>query len=133
MFQEAYWLYCFPHPVARRKSDYLSPITTLRIQRVVTAKTATGLRVHGRVTANHPQYLPAGHVDITILAADGSLIDQTTATLRPQSLSRRAKRKGGVRFSAEVVGDVPSGSTVKLAYHRVGTDAGAETHRDQVI
>jgi len=95
---------------------------SLQIQRVTTARTAVGVVVHGRITAARPQYLPAGHVDIATYRADGTLLVETTAMVRPHNLSRQAKRKGGVRFSAELLGVVPAGSTIKLAYHRVGAE-----------
>lgn len=94
---------------------------TLRIQRVTTSKIPTGILVHGRVTASRVQYLPAGHVDIAAYAPDGVLIAEATAMVCPPNLSRQAKRKGGVRFSGEVDGVFPAGTTIKLVYHRAGT------------
>lgn len=93
----------------------------LRIQQAISTKTVAGVWVHGRVTTSCGQHLPAGHVDIATYSPDGALIAQTTADLRSQNLSRREKRKGRVRFSGEVVGHTPPGSTVKIAYHLVGS------------
>ncbi len=105
---------------------------TLRIQRVTTSQTPTGILVQGRVTASRAQYLPAGHVDIAAYSPDGVLIAETTAMVCPPNLSRQAKRKGGVRFSGEVGGIFPAEVIVKLAYHRAGTcmaQPGATVHK----
>lgn len=103
---------------------------TLRFQRIVASRTDDGVRIHGRITANRPQLLPEGHVDIATYTSDGTLISETTATVSPKTLSRRTKRQGGVRFTGTITGDTPKDVTIKIAYHRLDRGESELNHFD---
>lgn len=73
--------------------------------------------ISGRITSTQ-LLLPRGHIDIAAYAVSGELIAETTADYIPATLSRRTKRRGGVRFSAEFEKQLPSGSIIKIAFHK---------------
>lgn len=87
-------------------------------RQVTVNKTEIGLRVSGRMDAHLRYGLPRGHVDIAAWSADNSkLIAETTAAYSPRFLTKRAVRKGGVRFSAKLP-ILPADALIKVAFHR---------------
>ena len=57
------------------------------------------------------------NVDIAAWSADNGLIAETTTDYSPRLLTRRASRKGGVRFSAKLPA-LPDDAVIKVAFHR---------------
>lgn len=76
-----------------------------------------GLTVFGRMNAHLRYGLPRGHVDVAAWSADNELIAETTTDYSPRLLTRRASRKGGVRFSAKLP-PLPANARIKIAFHR---------------
>jgi hypothetical protein len=76
-------------------------------RQVTVNHTAAELTVFGRMDAHLRYGLPRGHVDIAAWSADYS----------PRLLTRRASRKGGVRFSAKLPA-LPGDTVIKVAFHR---------------
>ena len=74
--------------------------------------------VSGRMTASARYALPKGHIDIAVWSNEGNLMYETTANYFPRLLSKRAFRKGGVRFSASVPTDIAANAIIKLAFHQ---------------
>lgn len=75
-------------------------------------------RVSGRLTSLQVTHLPVGHVDVAIFSATGELLAETTTDYTPSLLTRRAKRRGGVRFSTTFEQSLPADSIIKVAFHR---------------
>lgn len=87
-------------------------------RQVTVNHTDTELTVSGRMDANLRYGLPHGHVDIAAWSADNTkLIAETTTAYSPRLLTRRAPRKGGVRFSAKLP-ILPPDARIKVAFHR---------------
>lgn len=87
-------------------------------RQVTVNHTDTELTVSGRMDANMRYGLPQGHVDIAAWSADNNkLIAEITTAYSPRSLTRRASRKGGVRFSAKLP-TLPANALIKVAFHR---------------
>ena len=87
-------------------------------RQVTVGHTDTELSVSGRIDAHLRYGLPRGHVDIAAWSADNNkLIAETTASYSPRLLTRRASRKGGVRFSAKLP-TLPADARIKVAFHR---------------
>ena len=84
--------------------------------RAVTSNKTT--RVLGRLTSHHSKYLPAGHVDVAAFSTTGELLATSTTDYTPSVLTRRAKRRGGVRFSTAFEQSLPADSIIKVAFHR---------------
>ncbi len=89
-----------------------------RFQRLTAYQSGEGISIHGRLTATQRFNLPSGHVDIAAYSPGGQLIEKTTTTYKPSILTYRSKRKGGVRFSADLAKKLPPDSIVKVAFHR---------------
>jgi len=89
-----------------------------KIQRVIAYSRQEGTRVSGRITAINRFGLPHGHIDIAAYSPSGELLVQTTTDYTPSILTRKKKRKGGVRFAANLTEKLPSNSIVKVAFHR---------------
>lgn len=87
-------------------------------RQVIVNHTGAELTVFGRMNASYLRYsLPRGHVDIAAWSADKQLIAETTTDYSPRLLTRRASRKGGVRFSATLP-SLPEDAAIKVAFHR---------------
>jgi len=76
-----------------------------------------GVRIRGHLTASQLFGLPSGHVDVAAYSPDEELIVETTAIYTPWRLTRKTRRRGGVRFLADLAGVIPPGSTIKVAFH----------------
>mgnify|MGYP001033758003 FL=1 len=76
------------------------------------------ISVLGRLTYRHSRYLPRGHVDVAAFSTTGELLATTTTDYTPSVLTRRAKRRGGVRFSTTFEQSLPADSIIKVAFHR---------------
>lgn len=79
--------------------------------------------VSGRMTSSSRYGLPKGHIDIAVWSDEGDLMYETTTNYFPRSLSKRAFRKGGVRFSASVTTDIPTNAVIKIAFHQNQSEA----------
>lgn len=86
-------------------------------RQVTVNHTDAGLTVFGRMNARLRHRLPRGHVDVAVWSADNELIVETTTDYSPRLLTRRASRKGGVRFSAKLP-TLPADARIKVAFHR---------------
>lgn len=87
-------------------------------RQVTVSPTDKELTVFGRMNAHQRVGLPRGHVDIAAWSADNNkLIAETTTDYTPRLLTRRASRKGGVRFSAKLP-SLPADAVIKVAFHR---------------
>jgi len=90
-------------------------------------------RISGRLTAHTRIGLPKGHIDIAAYSPSGDLIVETTANYTPSILTRRKKRKGGLRFAAEFSEKLPTDSVIKVAFHRnVLQQKKKPIHRDTI-
>ena len=89
-----------------------------RFERLTAYEIDDGTHIRGRLTATQRFGLPTGHVDIAAYSPDGELIEETTTSYRPSFLTHISKRKGGVRFSANLTEKITPGSTIKVAFHR---------------
>ena len=74
-------------------------------------------RVLGRLTAMNRINLPRGHVDLAAYDSNGKKIAETVANYTPNILTRRAMRKGGVRFYATFDQILPPETVIKIAFH----------------
>ncbi len=104
-------------------SDYTiktvkQPGQNLLFQYLVASPSENGAHVHGRINARMPFGLPKGHVDIAAYAPNGELLAESTSYYSPSSLTYQTKRKGGVRFSTELAGNIPTNSIIKIAFHQ---------------
>lgn len=101
-------------------------------RQVTVNHTDAELTVFGRMDAHLRYGLPRGHVDVAAWSADNELIAETTTDYSPRLLTRRASRKGGVRFSAKLP-KLPANARIKVAFHR---DAPPKPHNpvhDQTV
>lgn len=88
-----------------------------RFRQVTVNHADTELTVSGRLNSHLRYGLPRGHVDIAVFSADNSkLILEITTAYSPRLLTRRASRKGGVRFSAKLPA-LPANARIKVAFH----------------
>ncbi len=86
-------------------------------QQLMASQKGQDVRIHGRLTATRP-YSLKGHIDIAAYSPDGHLLAATTTSYIPSLLTYTARRKGGLYFSADLAGTLPTGSIVKVAFHR---------------
>lgn len=61
-----------------------------------------------------------GHVDIAVYSSEGLLLLETTTAYTSSLNLRSIQRRGGNRFSATLDIIPPSGSVIKVAFHREG-------------
>ena len=88
-----------------------------QFRRVTVNHTDTEVTVSGRMNAHSRHGLRRGHVDIAAWSADNKqLIAETTTAYSPRLLTKRASRKGGVRFSAKLPA-LPVDARIKVAFH----------------
>ena len=88
-----------------------------QFRRVTLNHTDTEVTVSGRMDAHSRHGLRRGHVDIAAWSADNNqLIAETTTAYSPRLLTKRASRKGGVRFSATLPA-LPVDARIKVAFH----------------
>ena len=97
------------------------PLQKWRFNRVQASPNENGSSIRGRLTSINRFGLPKGHVDIAAYSPSGELLAKTTTSYIPSRLSQRAKRKGGVKFSAQFNDSLPVNSIIKLAFHRNST------------
>ena len=102
------------------------------LRQVTVNHTAAELTVFGRMDAHLRYGLPRGHVDIAAWSADNELIAETTADYSPRLLTRRASRKGGVRFSAKLPA-LPGDTVIKVAFHRDEPQQRQKPVHDQTV
>ena len=76
------------------------------------------IQVKGKMNAINRSGLPSGHIDIAAYSPHGELVAETTTKYLPGALSKRTKRKGGVKFSAMFDQPIPAGSVFKVAFHK---------------
>jgi hypothetical protein len=88
-----------------------------RFRGVIAYSVEETTRITGRLTS-HLHGLPRGHVDVAAYSLSGKLIGATTTDYVPSILTRRTKRKGGVRFLTTLDQPLPDGAVVKVAFHR---------------
>ncbi len=89
--------------------------------------------VSGRLTASSRYGLPKGHIDIAVWSDEGDLMYETTTNYFPPSPSKRAFRKGGVRFSASVPKAIPTNAVIKIAYHQNQLEAASPPKHESNI
>ena len=110
------------------------PSKTWRFSNVNAYLNEEGVRVNGYLTADHTFGLPKGHIDIAVFSADGILIKDTTSKYFPRKLRYQARRKGKVRFTAEIVESLPPNSAIKIAFHSTNQSVKTNsTHHNTVI
>jgi hypothetical protein len=119
--------------------DNLPEITVIKTEnqrwhfRQVTVDHADkGLTVFGRMNAHLRYGLPRGHVDIAAWSADNKLLAETTTDYSPRLLTKRASRKGGVRFSAKLP-MLPANAQIKIAFHRDEPQKRQNPAHDQTV
>lgn len=88
------------------------------INGLMTSSRNEATRISGRLTANSLYGLPRGHIDIVAYRPTGELIVETTTDYTPAILTRKTKRKGGLRFSTEIPEKLPAKAIIKVAFHR---------------
>lgn len=102
-------------------------------RQVTVNHTDAGLTVFGRMDAHLRYGLPRGHVDIAAWTANNNnLIAETTTDYSPRLLTRRASRKGGVRFSAKLPA-LPADARIKVAFHRDEPQQSQNPVHDQTV
>lgn len=79
------------------------------------------INVKGKMTAMNRYGLPDGYINVKAYSPKGEVIAETSTRYVPAVLSKRAKSKGGVKFSAMFTQPIPAGSTFKVAFQKSGT------------
>lgn len=95
------------------------PHLVWQFHRLNISQNQSGITVSGRINASvTSRRPPSGHIDLAAYAPNGDLITETTTRYIPKLLSPRYQRRGGARFSAFIAQDLPSGSVIKVAFHK---------------
>ncbi len=90
----------------------------VRILGAVVEPDGDGLVVSGqvkRVRSYRKKRIPRGHMDITVMAPDGSVLASDTAEYSPVVIPRRGLRRSS--FSIRLPVGVPDAARVKIAFH----------------
>ena len=73
--------------------------------------------ITGRLTAVRRKGLSKGHVDVAAFSPEGKLLAEAATDYSPSILTRKKKRKGGVRFSVGIPQQLPLDSMIRLSFH----------------
>ena len=71
--------------------------------------------VRGVIRPRHRGFHGYGHVDVAVLAPDGTVLEEASALYHPRILPRKGVSRA--RFTVPLATVPPPGSTVRLAYH----------------
>ena len=87
-------------------------------QRVLATAVESGTRITGRLTAVRRKGLSKGHVDVAAFSPEGKLLAEAATRYSPSILTRKKKRRGGVRFSVDIPQQLPPNSMIRLSFHK---------------
>lgn len=76
--------------------------------------------VTGKLKKRPGTTVTRGHIDIAVYSAEGHLLLETTTPYSSSLNLRSVQRRGGNRFSATLDIIPPSGSVIKVTFHREG-------------
>ena len=83
------------------------------------------LVINGRVKRHSASFVDGGgHIDIAVVGPEGDIIEQVSTKYVPRIIPRRKMRgMRGSYFEVRLPDVPPSGSTVRIAYHRTAIPA----------
>ena len=115
-----------PQPATIQRSDAVPSIvvvdggaSSVVISQAQTFQDEEGLVVSGRLKRMHDVPLP-GHLDLSICAADGTLLDRQTTRVAGLTARRRGAMEIPFRFRVNAA--PVAGSTIRLRYHTAASD-----------
>jgi YD repeat-containing protein len=82
------------------------------------------LLITGRVKRSNTSVLDGGHVDIAVVSPEGKILDKVSTSYTPRIIRRKGSRES--LFSARLSMTPPEGTTVRLAYHKLGRSISEE-------
>jgi hypothetical protein len=92
------------------------PTKRLYISWATVYKKGDAAEVRGVIRRRHRGFYSAhGHIDIAVVAPDGTVLEETNTLYHPRILRRKGVPRA--RFTASMSTVPPPGSTVRLSYH----------------
>jgi hypothetical protein len=100
------------------------PTKCLYISSAAVYQKGNATEVRGVISRQHRGFHGHGHVDIAVLAPDGTVLEESRALYHPRTLRRKGDPHA--HFTAPLSTVPPPGSTVRLSYHE-DEDSSSET------
>jgi hypothetical protein len=92
------------------------PTKHLYISSAAIYQKGNAAEVRGVIRPRHRGFHGPGHVDIAVVAPDGTVLEEARALYHPRILQRKSDPHA--HFTATLSAVPPQGSTVRLSYHK---------------